>query len=88
MVTLVLNVVMMGLAYLIARLFASGAPQQIAISLECGLQNGTLAIAVAALLFDGGLARRAGRNLQPDHVRDGADIHHPHSPDGAGRRIW
>ena len=56
MVTLVLNVVMMGLAYLIARLFASGAPQQIAISLECGLQNGTLAIAVAALLFDGGLA--------------------------------
>ena len=56
LVTLVLNLVMMALAYLIARLFASGAPQRIAISLECGLQNGTLAIAVAALLFDGGLA--------------------------------
>lgn len=56
LVTLVLNVVMMALAYFIARLFASGMPQRIAISLECGLQNGTLAIAVAALLFGGGLA--------------------------------
>jgi BASS family bile acid:Na+ symporter len=56
LVTLVLNVVMMALAYFVARLFASGMPQRIAISLECGLQNGTLAIAVAALLFGGGLA--------------------------------
>ncbi len=54
--TLVLNVVMMALAYLVARKFASGAPQRIAISIECGLQNGTLAIAVATLLFGGGLA--------------------------------
>jgi BASS family bile acid:Na+ symporter len=56
LVTLVLNVTMMALAYFVARLFASGRPQRIAISLECGLQNGTLAIAVAALLFGGGLA--------------------------------
>lgn len=56
LVTLVLNVVMMGLAYLLARLFASGVRQRIAISIECGLQNGTLAIAVATLLFGGGLA--------------------------------
>ena len=56
LVTLVLNVVMMALAYLIARIFASGLRQRIAISIECGLQNGTLAIAVAALLFGGGLA--------------------------------
>jgi BASS family bile acid:Na+ symporter len=56
LVTLVLNVTMMALAYFVARLFASGMPQRIAISLECGLQNGTLAIAVAALLFGGGLA--------------------------------
>ncbi|MDH3739670.1 MAG: bile acid:sodium symporter family protein [Alphaproteobacteria bacterium] len=55
LITLVLNVAMMVLAYIIARIFASGVPQRIAISLECGLQNGTLAIAVAALLFDGGL---------------------------------
>ncbi len=56
LVTLVLNVVMMGLAYLIARAFASGLRQRVAIALECGLQNGTLAIAVATLLFGGGLA--------------------------------
>ena len=56
MITLVLNVVMMGLAYLIARRFASGLRQRIAISMECGLQNGTLAIAVSTLLFGGGLA--------------------------------
>ena len=56
LVTLVLNLVMMVLAYVIARMFASGQKQRITISLECGLQNGTLAIAVAALLFDGGLA--------------------------------
>lgn len=56
LVTLVLNLVMMALAYVIARMFASGPKQRITISLECGLQNGTLAIAVAALLFDGGLA--------------------------------
>jgi BASS family bile acid:Na+ symporter len=55
LVTLVLNVAMMTLAYAIARILASGPRQRIAISIECGLQNGTLAIAVAALLFGGGL---------------------------------
>lgn len=55
LVTLALNVVMMILAAAIARLFASGPRQRIAITMECGLQNGTLAIAVAALLFGGGL---------------------------------
>ena len=56
LITLVLNVVMMVLAYFIARAFASGLRQRITISIECGLQNGTLAIAVAAVLFGGGLA--------------------------------
>lgn len=55
LVTLALNVSMMALACLIARIFASGQKQRIAISIECGLQNGTLAIAVATLLFGGGL---------------------------------
>ncbi len=55
LVTLSLNITMMILAYSIARLFASGPRQRTAISIECGLQNGTLAIAVAALLFGGGL---------------------------------
>ncbi len=56
LITLVLNLLMMVLAYLLARVFASGIKQRIAISIECGLQNGTLAIAVATLLFGGGLA--------------------------------
>lgn len=55
-ITLLLNVAMMALAFLVARLFATGLRQRIAISMECGLQNGTLAIAVATLLFGGGLA--------------------------------
>lgn len=55
LVTLSLNITMMILAYGIARLFASGPRQRTAIFIECGLQNGTLAIAVAALLFGGGL---------------------------------
>ena len=54
--TLALNVLMMAIAYLLARLFATGAKQRTAIAIECGLQNGTLAIAIAVLLFGGGLA--------------------------------
>jgi BASS family bile acid:Na+ symporter len=56
LITLVLNVAMMVLAYGIARIFATGPRQRVAIAIECGLQNGTLAIAVATLLFGGGLA--------------------------------
>ncbi|MEO0391849.1 MAG: bile acid:sodium symporter family protein [Pseudomonadota bacterium] len=55
LITLVLNVVMMSLAFTLGWLFATGPQQRVAISLECGLQNGTLAIAVASLLFGGGL---------------------------------
>ena len=49
---LILNVVMMTLAYLIAKKFVSGIAQQKCIALECGLQNGTLAVFVATLIFD------------------------------------
>ena len=56
LVTLVLNLLMMTIAWLLARTFATGPTQRIAIAIECGLQNGTLAIAVAVLLFGGGLA--------------------------------
>ena len=49
---LILNVVMMTLAYLIAKKFVSGIPQQKCITLECGLQNGTLAVFVATSIFD------------------------------------
>ena len=53
-ITLALNVVMLALAWLLASLFGSGVRQRITISIECGLQNGTLAVAVATLLFGGG----------------------------------
>ena len=48
---LTLNVVMIVLSYYIAKMFASGAKQRKCISIECGLQNGTLAIFVATQIF-------------------------------------
>ena len=49
---LTLNIIMMILAFYIAKFFASGIPQKKCISLECGLQNGTLAVFVATQIFD------------------------------------
>ena len=49
---LILNVVMMTLSYFIAKKFVTGLPQRKCISLECGLQNGTLAVFVATLMFN------------------------------------
>ena len=49
---LILNIVMMILAYFLAKKFVTGIPQQKCIALECGLQNGTLAVFVATLIFD------------------------------------
>jgi len=48
----ILNLVMIFVGYYIAKMFASGIPQRKCISLECGLQNGTLAIFVTTQLFD------------------------------------
>jgi BASS family bile acid:Na+ symporter len=48
--TLALNITMMTIAFLGAWLIGSRRPQRIALSLECGLQNGTLALAVIATL--------------------------------------
>ena len=50
-VMLTLNLIMMGLALSIARLGRLGIPQKIAITFECGLQNGTLAIFVSVTLI-------------------------------------
>jgi len=55
LITLVLNVVMMLVAYYVAKLFASGMKQKKCITIECGLQNGTLAIFVATSIFGGGM---------------------------------
>ena len=49
---LILNVIMMTLAFYIAKSFATGLPQRKCISLECGLQNGTLAVFVATQIFN------------------------------------
>ena len=55
LITLVLNVVMMIVAYYVAQFFASGTKQKKCITIECGLQNGTLAIFVATSIFGGGM---------------------------------
>ena len=55
LITLALNIIMMVLAFYLATLFASGVKQKKCITIECGLQNGTLAIFVATSIFGGGL---------------------------------
>ena len=51
LITLVLNILMMFVGYYVAKFLASGVAQRKSISLECGLQNGTLAVFVASQLF-------------------------------------
>ena len=43
---------MMIIGFYAAKFFASGAAQQRCISLECGLQNGTLAVFVGTQIFN------------------------------------
>ena len=50
-VSIILNISMMIIGFYIAKFFASGVAQQRCISLECGLQNGTLAVFVGTQLF-------------------------------------
>ena len=54
-ITLILNVVMMIVAFYVAKFLASGTKQKRCITIECGLQNGTLAIFVATSIFGGGM---------------------------------
>ena len=51
-IVLTLNIVMMLIAYFIAKSFATGIKQVKCIALECGLQNGTLAVFVATQVFN------------------------------------
>jgi len=55
LITFALNIVMMFVAYYVAQLLASGTKQKKCITIECGLQNGTLAIFVATSVFGGGV---------------------------------
>ena len=52
LVAFILNVTMIFIGYYMAKFLASGLEQRKCISLECGLQNGTLAVFVATQLFD------------------------------------
>lgn len=51
LVALLLNISMMIIGFYIAKYFASGVAQQRCISIECGLQNGTLALFVGTQIF-------------------------------------
>ncbi len=51
-ITLVLNVIMMVVAFYVAKLFGTGTAQKKCIAIECGLQNGTLAIFVGETFFN------------------------------------
>ncbi len=50
-IALMLNIIMMTVGFYVAKFFATGTSQRRCISLECGLQNGTLAVFVATQLF-------------------------------------
>ena len=50
-IALILNVTMMIIAFYLGKTFATGLKQQKCIALECGLQNGTLAIFVSTQIF-------------------------------------
>ena len=52
LIAFILNITMIFAGYFIAKFWASGIAQRKCISLECGLQNGTLAVFVATQLFD------------------------------------
>jgi len=52
LVAFILNITMIFIGYFMAKFLASGLGQRKCISLECGLQNGTLAVFVATQLFD------------------------------------
>ena len=52
LIALILNLTMIFVGYYVAKFFTSGVAQRKCISLECGLQNGTLAVVVATQLFN------------------------------------
>ncbi len=52
LIVITLNIVMMIFAYYLAKFFASNIEQRRCIAIECGLQNGTLAVFVATQIFN------------------------------------
>jgi len=53
LIAAILNITMMIIGFYVAKFFSSGVAQRRSISLECGLQNGTLAVFVGTQIFDG-----------------------------------
>ena len=51
LIAFILNMTMICVGYYVAKFFTSGVPQRKCISIECGLQNGTLAVVIATQLF-------------------------------------
>ena len=52
LISIILNMTMIIIGFYVAKFWVSGIAQRKSISLECGLQNGTLAVYVAVQLFD------------------------------------
>ena len=52
LIALILNMTMIFVGYYVAKFWTSGVAQRKCISLECGLQNGTLAVVVATQIFN------------------------------------
>ena len=52
LIALILNVTMMVIGFYIAKFFVTGVAQQRCIAIECGLQNGTLAVFVGTQIFN------------------------------------
>ena len=52
LISIILNITMIIISFYVAKFLVSGIAQRKSISLECGLQNGTLAVYVATQLFD------------------------------------
>jgi BASS family bile acid:Na+ symporter len=56
LIALILNITMMIIGFYVAKFFVSGVAQQRSISIECGLQNGTLAVFVGTQIFNENLS--------------------------------
>jgi BASS family bile acid:Na+ symporter len=52
LVTLLLNILTMGLGYLTAKLFKLSFKSTVSITVECGIQNGTLAVVIATSILN------------------------------------
>jgi|TARA_B100002003_G_scaffold54088_1_gene49412 BASS family bile acid:Na+ symporter len=55
LITLILNIIVLIVAYFLCNIFSINTPQKKTILIETGLQNGTLAIVVTSLIFNEGI---------------------------------